>query len=91
MILFGVGEVDTEGIYTLKNFADDDVPRDTVLVFEDRNDALSYAVRLNTEWKFEPHVCSTSIEEIEDFCQESGYKYHVEVKGTELQPPNTNV
>lgn len=91
VILFGVGEVETEGIYTLKNFEDDDVARDTVLVFEDKSDAVQYAIRLDTDWTFDPHVCSTSIDEILAFCSEAGYAYRLEGRGTALTPPVQNV
>eukprot|EP00967_Tisochrysis_lutea_P114523 scaffold182579_cov20-Tisochrysis_lutea.AAC.3 len=39
VILFGVGERDTEGIYSLRAFGDDGLPQETIIVFEIEEDA----------------------------------------------------
>jgi len=39
VILFGVGERDTEGIYSLRAFGDDGLPQETIIVFETEEDA----------------------------------------------------
>ena len=38
-ILFGVGEQDTEGIYSLRALNDDGLPQETIIVFEGEDDA----------------------------------------------------
>jgi hypothetical protein len=52
VLLFGVGEAETEGIYSLRAMSrDDGLPQDTIVAFEDPEDAercvpsllLSYA------------------------------------------------
>jgi hypothetical protein len=39
VILFGVGERDTEGIYSLRAFGEDGLPQETIIVFEAEEDA----------------------------------------------------
>lgn len=39
VILFGVGEMDTEGIYSLRAFGDDGLPQETIIAFETEEDA----------------------------------------------------
>lgn len=39
MILFGVGERDTEGIYSLRAIGDDGLPTETIISFENEEDA----------------------------------------------------
>lgn len=39
MILFGVGERDTEGIYSLRAFGADAIPHETIIAFECEEDA----------------------------------------------------
>lgn len=42
VILFGVGQRDTEGIYSLRAFSADGVPHETIISFESEEDALRY-------------------------------------------------
>lgn len=39
VLLFGVGERDTEGIYSLRAFSDDGLPQETIIAFEAEDDA----------------------------------------------------
>lgn len=39
VILFGVGERDTEGIYSLRAIGDDGLPTETIISFENEEDA----------------------------------------------------
>ena len=45
VILFGVGERDTEGIYSLRAFGDDGLPQETIIVFETEEDAQRCVLR----------------------------------------------
>jgi hypothetical protein len=47
VILFGVGERDTEGIYSLRAFGEDGLPQETIIVFEAEEDAQRWV----TCWK----------------------------------------
>lgn len=97
MILFGVGEVDTEGIYTVKlelgdRCASEDLNVDVVLAFESRSDATRYASQLDTLlFKYMPWVYSSSTAEIVEFCDEQGYELHIEPCGSTMSPPPANV
>jgi hypothetical protein len=42
VILFGVGERETEGIYSLRGASDDGLPQETIIAFEDDEDAQRY-------------------------------------------------
>lgn len=67
VLLFNAG-TDNEGIHTIE-IGD----RNIVLMFEDEDDALRYAMLLEAQDFPEPSVESLERSEIEEFCDESGY------------------
>ncbi len=67
VLLFNAG-TDNEGIHTIE-IGD----RNIVLMFEDEDDALRYAMLLEAQDFPEPSVESLDRSEIEEFCDESGY------------------
>jgi hypothetical protein len=92
VILFGVGESETEGIYSLRALSKDEgVPQDTIIAFENEDDAERYAGLLEATMDHVPHVCPIEAKELLDFCVESGYCCRLEVGGSLLIPPDFNV
>jgi hypothetical protein len=43
VLLFGVGQKDTEGIYSLRAVSDDGLPTETIIAFENMEDAIRWA------------------------------------------------
>lgn len=66
VILFGVGERDTEGIYSLRAFGDDGLPQETIIAFETEEDAQQYAGLLEATMDHTPNVCSIPPRELMD-------------------------
>uniref|UniRef100_A0A6T8PRJ0 Uncharacterized protein n=1 Tax=Chlamydomonas leiostraca TaxID=1034604 RepID=A0A6T8PRJ0_9CHLO len=92
VILFGVGERDTEGIYSLRAFSDETgLPQETIIVFEDEDDAMRYASLLEATMDHTPNVCSIPPPELVEFCTEHGYSCRLEPHGSLLIPPDYNV
>ncbi|KAF5840079.1 hypothetical protein DUNSADRAFT_17814 [Dunaliella salina] len=91
VILFGVGERDTEGIYSLRAFGDDGLPQETIIVFEIEEDAQRYAGLLEATMDHTPNVCSIPPRELLDFCVDQGYHCRMEPCGSLLIPPDFNV
>lgn len=74
VILFGVGERDTEGIYSLRAFGGDGVPHETIIAFESEEDAQRYAALLEASMDHTPNVCSIPPRELVFFCMEQDYR-----------------
>jgi len=92
VILFGVGTgVQTEGIYSLRAVSEEGLPLETIIVFEDQEDATRYAALLEAAMDHIPMVCNIRPDELLDFCAESGYECRMEPRGSLLIPPNVNV
>lgn len=92
VILFGVGSSDTEGIYSLRALSRDDaLPQDTIIAFEDAEDAERYAGLLEATMDHLPSVCPIDPHELLEFCVESGYSCRLEARGSLLIPPDYNV
>lgn len=92
VILFGVGERETEGIYSLRATSNDDgLPQDTIIAFEKEEDAARYAGLLEATMEHLPHVCPIEPRELLEFCLDSGYSCRLEADGSHLIPPNYNV
>lgn len=73
VILFGVGERDQEGIYSLRALSQDGLPRETIIAFESEEDAQRYAGLLEATMEHVPNVCSIPPQELLDFCTDAGY------------------
>lgn len=85
VLLFNAG-ADNEGIHTLK-MGEDNV----VLMFEQEDDANRYALMLEAQDFGSPSVESFDAEEIEEFCQGSGYACRFVPQGALEMPPEANV
>ncbi|MCS7030231.1 MAG: DUF3110 domain-containing protein [Gloeomargarita sp. SKYG116] len=77
---------DNEGIHSLKLQGED-----TILMFEDRDDALRFADYLEAQDFPVPTVEAIDPEEIRQFCEEHGFHYQLVPAGTLLLPPEQNV
>ncbi|GIL60326.1 hypothetical protein Vafri_14954 [Volvox africanus] len=91
VILFGVGERDTEGIYSLRAFSSDGTPHETIIAFECEEEAQRYAGLLEASMDHKPHVCSIPPLELLSFCLDQTYACRLEPKGSLLIPPDFNV
>lgn len=95
VILFGVGQSETEGIYSLRAANDDGMPTETIIAFESEDDAQRYAVHLEATMlpmmEHAPMVCSIPPTELLSFCEEAGYCCSLEAAGSLLIPPDYNV
>ncbi|KAK9814897.1 hypothetical protein WJX73_001617 [Symbiochloris irregularis] len=92
VLLFGVGTRETEGIYSLRaNSRDTGMPQDTIVAFEDADDAHRYAGLLEATMEHVPLVSPINVQELLDFCQDAGYKCRLEQCGTMLYPPDYNI
>ncbi|MEN9216389.1 MAG: DUF3110 domain-containing protein [Gloeomargarita sp. HHBFW_bins_162] len=77
---------DNEGIHSIK-LQDED----TILMFEDEDDAVRFANFLEAQDFPVPTVQPIDPEEIRLFCQESGFHYQLVPQGTLVMPPENNV
>lgn len=93
VILFGVGEEDTEGIYTLRTTADDPsgTSVDTVVAFENEVDAQRFATLLEASLAYKPCVYPISWMEITEWCEDNNNRCRLEPAGSLLIPPESNV
>ncbi|KAI3436728.1 hypothetical protein D9Q98_006143 [Chlorella vulgaris] len=92
VILFGVGRAETEGIYSLRAVAKDDgLPVDTIVAFENENDALRYSTLLEATMDHQPTVWPIEWGELLEFCNSAGYRCRLEPSGSLLIPPDYNV
>lgn len=91
VLLFGVGESDMEGIYSLRAVSPEGLPVDTIVAFADEVAATRYATLLEASMEHTPHVCSIPWHELEDFCHVSGYCCRLEPADSLLMPPEKNV
>ncbi|KAK9817727.1 hypothetical protein WJX72_001284 [[Myrmecia] bisecta] len=92
VILFGVGEAETEGIYSLRAMSrEEELPQDTIIAFAEEEDAERYAGLLEATMEHAPNVCPIEPAELMDFCKDSGYNCRFEPRGSLLIPPDYNV
>jgi hypothetical protein len=85
VLLFNA-RTDNEGIHTLKRG-----DRNTVLMFEDEDDATRFGLLLEAQDFPNPSVEAIDEREIEDFCEGAGYDFELVRKGSLAVPPETNV
>lgn len=95
VILFGMGETETEGIYTLRTVEtldDGDTTNvDTVVAFEDIVDAERFATLLEASLRHQPAVYSTTWGDITEWSKENAARCRLEPPGSLLLPPESNV
>ena len=89
VLLINAG-TDREGIHSLQMGA-----RQTVLMFESKDDATRYALMLEAQDFPSPTIEAFPAEEIEEFCRDAGYEWKIIEEGnTErewLMPPEATV
>ena len=69
----------------------DQLPQETIIAFEDAEDAQRYASRLEATMDRPPNVVPITPSELLEFCLESGYNCRLEQGGSMLCPPDFNV
>ncbi|MEM7759628.1 MAG: DUF3110 domain-containing protein [Cyanobacteria bacterium P01_G01_bin.67] len=85
ILLFNAG-TDNEGIHTVQ-MGD----RNTILMFQDEDDALRYAGLLEAQDFPEPKVEGIDSEEVEQFCRQADYDFKMIEPGQLEIPPEKNV
>jgi hypothetical protein len=85
ILLYNAGTAN-EGIHTLQT-ADTNI----ILVFESEDDAIRYGLLLEAQDFLSPSIEAIDLEEIEEFCKESGYDYKIVEAGMLAIPPEKNV
>jgi Protein of unknown function (DUF3110) len=85
VLLFNAG-TDNEGIHTLR-IGD----RNVILMFESEDDATRYSIMLEAQDFAIPTVEAIESEEVEEFCQESGFESKLVPEGALEIPPEHNV
>jgi hypothetical protein len=85
VLLFNA-RTENEGIHTLK--VDD---QNVVLMFESEDDATRYGLMLEAQDFATPTIESFESEEIEEFCQGTGYQCKLVPDGALAVPPESNV
>lgn len=96
VILFGVGEEDVEGIYTLRT---SDIEKstlavasvDTVVAFESEIDAQRFATLLEASLSHKPCVFPISWSDVTEWCNDNNTRCRLEPSGSLLIPPESNV
>ncbi|MEL6383098.1 MAG: DUF3110 domain-containing protein [Cyanobacteria bacterium J06626_18] len=85
VLLFNAG-TDNEGIHSLQANG-----RNTVLIFEDEDDATRFGLMLEAQDFPAPTVEAFDEKEIEEFCQEAGFDCKLVPSGALMVPPDTSV
>lgn len=94
VILFGVGQEATEGIYTLRTqdrIEGSMVNVDTVVAFETAVDAERFATLLECSLGHMPTVWPMSWGEMTEWCNENNTRCRLESAGSLLLPPDSNM
>lgn len=85
ILLYNAGTAN-EGIHTLQT-----ANGNTILMFESEDDATRYGLLLEAQDFLSPSIEAIDSEEIEAFCQDSGYDYKIIEAGMLAIPPETNL
>lgn len=85
VLLFNAG-TDNEGIHSLQANG-----RNTVLMFEDKDDATRFGFMLEAQDFPTPTIEAFDQDEIEEFCAEAGFDSRVIPAGTLMTPPENAV
>lgn len=92
VLLFGVGEASTEGIYSLRSYcAESALHKETIVCFKSVEDAIRFSGLLEATMPHLSTVHTIQPAELVQFCKESGYACRLELEGTTLTPPEFNV
>lgn len=82
VLLFNAG-TDNEGIHSLQANG-----RNTVLMFEDEDDATRFGLMLEAQDFPTPTVEAFAQDDIEEFCLEAGFDYRLIPSGALMVPPD---
>ena len=85
VLLFNAG-TDNEGIHSLQTDG-----KNTVLVFEDEDDATRFALMLEAQDFPSPTVEEFDQRDIEEFCAEAGFEAKLVASGALMVPPENSV
>lgn len=85
VLLINAGS-ENEGIHTIQMGGSN-----KILMFEDEDDAMRYALLLEAQDFPAPSVEEFPAEEIEEFCREAGYEFECVESGRLEIPPENNV
>lgn len=92
VILFGVGEASTEGIYSLRTECPQTgLHKETIISFESNEDAFRFAALLEATMTHVPSVHTIRPIDLIKFCEDSGYSCRLEQEGSMMMPPEFNV
>jgi len=92
VVLFGVGESATEGIYSLRSHSEDTgLYVETIVCFESNEDAFRFAGLLEATMPHGPSIHTIRPNDLVKFCQDSGYACRLEPTGSLMMPPEFNV
>lgn len=92
VLLFGVGEASTEGIYSLRSYCSDSgLHKETIICFESCEDAARFSGLLEATMPHLSTVHTIKPSELIQFCSDSGYSCRLELEGSSLTPPEFNV
>lgn len=85
-ILLFNANTDDEGIHTVQRG-----DRNTILMFQEEDDAMRFAMMLEAQDFPEPAVEAIDSEEIKLFCQKANYDWEIVEPGQLALPPETNL
>lgn len=85
-ILLYNANTEDEGIHTIQ-----EGDRNKILMFNDKDDALRYAMMLEAQDFPEPSVEAIDSEEIKAFCKSANYEWEIIESGKLAVPPETNL
>jgi len=92
VLLFGVGEETTEGIYSLRSHCHESgMHHETIICFESSEDAARFSGLLEASMPHVSTVHTIKSSELIQFCCNSGYDCRLELEGSTLMPPEFNV
>lgn len=92
VVLFGVGEASTEGIYSLRSHSEEiGLHVETIICFETNEDAFRFAGLLEATMTHGPSIHTIRPKDLVKFCEDSGYACRLEPKGSMMMPPEFNV
>lgn len=92
VLLFGVGEATTEGIYSLRSHCHETgLHNETIICFESSEDAARFSGLLEASMPHVSTVHTIRSSELIQFCSNSGYECRLELDGSTLMPPEFNV
>ncbi len=91
VLIFNAG-TDNEGIHSIRISNAQGIEGNKILLFESEDDATRYALLLEAQDFAIPTVEMMNADDIQEFCQSTGYDWEIIPENSELvMPPETNV